>query len=268
MAIQDAAIIKTQLGSAYLADSFQFLDKLPANIAQLIFSSPPFSGVADNDHLNSVSEGHADWLMKFIKQFERLLSPGGNVVIELGSTRTSSFMGRRVDCFEIIARACREEGWHLIQEFYWYNPKFLGNSNYGDEETPVSFRDAVTICCWFSRQSEMKPDLRRVSKFNNAFTLEYSNLLTLTDNADDENYIEACRSAGFEPHQDRFPCSFPHYFLELLTERGDLVLDPFAGSCTTGAVAEKLGRRWICIERNRDLLSTASLRFGRNEYSG
>jgi hypothetical protein len=50
-----------------------------------------------------------------------------------------------------------------------------------------------------------------------------------------------------------------------LTEPGDLVLDPFAGSNTTGAVAEKLGRRWIAIEKDPTYAKDSELRFGEPE---
>ena len=41
----------------------------------------------------------------------------------------------------------------------------------------------------------------------------------------------------------------------MLTDRGDLVLDPFAGSCTTGAISEWMEREWICIEQEEDYLA-------------
>jgi site-specific DNA-methyltransferase (cytosine-N4-specific) len=44
------------------------------------------------------------------------------------------------------------------------------------------------------------------------------------------------------------PIGLPSFFIKFLTERRDLVLDPFAGSNTTGAAAEQLGRRWLAIE--------------------
>jgi site-specific DNA-methyltransferase (cytosine-N4-specific) len=47
----------------------------------------------------------------------------------------------------------------------------------------------------------------------------------------------------------------------MLTDPGDLVVDPFAGSCVTGAVAERLGRRWICYEINEVYLRGAIGRF-------
>lgn len=42
--------------------------------------------------------------------------------------------------------------------------------------------------------------------------------------------------------------ALPEFFIRMLTNRGDLVVDPFAGSCVTGEVAERLSRRWICVE--------------------
>jgi len=53
----------------------------------------------------------------------------------------------------------------------------------------------------------------------------------------------------------------PRFFIEFLTEPGDLVLDPFAGSNTTGAVAEELRRKWIAIEKNREYAEDSELRF-------
>ena len=53
----------------------------------------------------------------------------------------------------------------------------------------------------------------------------------------------------------------PRFFIEFLTEPGNLVLDPFAGSNTTGAVAEQLGRKWIAIEKNRTYAKDSELRF-------
>jgi site-specific DNA-methyltransferase (cytosine-N4-specific) len=51
------------------------------------------------------------------------------------------------------------------------------------------------------------------------------------------------------------------FFMEFLTEPGDLVLDPFAGSNTTGAVAEVMKRRWIAIEANPVYVAGSRSRF-------
>ena len=58
-----------------------------------------------------------------------------------------------------------------------------------------------------------------------------------------------------------FPAALPEFFLKLLTEDGDLVLDPFAGSNTTGAVAESLGLRWIAVELVESYLEASRFRF-------
>ncbi|WP_439613289.1 DNA methyltransferase, partial [Reyranella sp.] len=59
----------------------------------------------------------------------------------------------------------------------------------------------------------------------------------------------------------RFPPQLPEYFIRFLTEPGDFVLDPFGGSCVTGAVAETLDRRWACCEMSEEYLEGALARF-------
>jgi DNA modification methylase len=64
-----------------------------------------------------------------------------------------------------------------------------------------------------------------------------------------------------ETHPARFPEKLPAFFIDFLTEPRDVVLDFFAGSNTTGAAAEKAGRRWISFESNYDYLASSIFRF-------
>jgi len=64
-----------------------------------------------------------------------------------------------------------------------------------------------------------------------------------------------------KPQPARFPLELPGFFIKFLTDVGDTVLDIFAGSNTTGAAAEHLGRHWIAFENNRMYLATSSFRF-------
>jgi site-specific DNA-methyltransferase (cytosine-N4-specific) len=68
---------------------------------------------------------------------------------------------------------------------------------------------------------------------------------------------------GIKPHPARFPADLPEYFIRMLTDPGDFVFDPFAGSCVTGEVAERLARKWVCAELVRDYLDGALGRFER-----
>jgi site-specific DNA-methyltransferase (cytosine-N4-specific) len=76
-----------------------------------------------------------------------------------------------------------------------------------------------------------------------------------------------CAKAGLKPHPARFPTTFAAFFIEFLTEPDDVILDPFAGSNTTGFVAERLNRRWVSIEMNEQYLRGAKLRFEAAEPS-
>jgi DNA modification methylase len=66
---------------------------------------------------------------------------------------------------------------------------------------------------------------------------------------------------GLKIHPARFPAALPDFFIRLLTDTDDIVLDPFAGTNTFGMVAEKLGRRWVAIEMEEDYLRASKFRF-------
>lgn len=74
-------------------------------------------------------------------------------------------------------------------------------------------------------------------------------------------YQAYCREHGLAMHPARMPEQLVEFFVEFLTDAGDLVVDPFAGSNTTGAVAERLGRKWLAIEANPEYVQASRSRF-------
>lgn len=87
------------------------------------------------------------------------------------------------------------------------------------------------------------------------------NLIECGNNESNSYYIKESKRRGHKIHPARFPAALPSFFIRLLTDPGDSVLDPFAGSNTTGWIAESLGRRWVAIEKNREYAKDSQLRF-------
>jgi site-specific DNA-methyltransferase (cytosine-N4-specific) len=87
------------------------------------------------------------------------------------------------------------------------------------------------------------------------------NVLEIANTASNTHYLRACRTLDIDPHPARFPRQLPEFFIKFLTEPGDLVIDIFAGSNTTGQVAEDLGRKWLAFETQAAYLSPSQLRF-------
>jgi site-specific DNA-methyltransferase (cytosine-N4-specific) len=87
------------------------------------------------------------------------------------------------------------------------------------------------------------------------------NLLALANTESNGRYQDYCREKGLPIHPARFPATIPEYFIRLLTDPGDVVLDPFAGSCVTGEAAEYTLRRWMCCEISKPYLEGAVARF-------
>jgi site-specific DNA-methyltransferase (cytosine-N4-specific) len=87
------------------------------------------------------------------------------------------------------------------------------------------------------------------------------NLIAASNTSSMDVYQRRCREEGIKAHPARFPQALPEFIINLCTEEGDTVLDPFAGSNTTGAVAERLKRKWIAFELNENYLRGSQFRF-------
>ncbi|AZQ09209.1 Modification methylase PvuII [Shewanella khirikhana] len=87
------------------------------------------------------------------------------------------------------------------------------------------------------------------------------NSFAFSNTSSNDYYHRKCRDLGIIPHPARMPEGLAAFFIQMLTDENDLVLDPFGGSNTTGYTAQTLGRRWISIEAQEEYLKHSKIRF-------
>jgi DNA modification methylase len=282
----------TALGRAFHADALDVLRQLPEDSVALVLTSPPFALKRQKAYGNVTPAEYIDWLWPFAVEIYRVLRPDGSFVLDLGGAWNTGSGTRSLYQYELILRLARV--FHLAQEFYWYNPSKLPTPAEWVTIRRTRVKDAVNTLWWLSKTTEPNADNRRVlrpysrsmhrllregyepatrpsqHKLGPHFRRDNGgaippNVLTVPNTRSRDPYIQRCRAAGLPVHPARFPAAVPEFFIRFLTEPGQLVVDPFAGSNATGAAAEQLGRRWLACEINGDYVAGSRFRFGQTE---
>lgn len=262
------------------------------NRVQLIFTSPPFPLNTKKRYGNLVGEDYLKWLVSFGPLFRNALTPTGSIVIELGNswepgTPTMSTLGLRA-----LLRFQEENELHLCQEFICHNSARLPSPAQWVTIERIRAKDSYTRLWWLSPTPRPKADNRQVltpyspsmkrlirtGRYNagkrpsehvisqHSFKKDHggaipASVLVVPNTRPSDAYQDYCRAASLELHPARMPAALPDFFIRFLTEPGDLVLDPFGGSNTTGAAAEELGRRWVAIEPTEQYVKGSMGRF-------
>ena len=94
-----------------------------------------------------------------------------------------------------------------------------------------------------------------------------SNVIAVPNTDSNSRYQRLARENDLDLHPARFPNALPEFFIKFLTEPGDLVVDPFAGSNATGEMAEILGRNWVAVDMQEEYLAASSFRFEKLRHS-
>lgn len=284
-------IYKTDYGKAYKADSLELIPKLFKNESvNLILTSPPFALTRQKEYGNKQELEYIEWFLKFAEEFYRILKKDGSLVIDLGGAYLPGHPTRSIYQFELLVKMCREHKFFLAQEFFHYNPSRLPTPAEWVTIRRIRVKDSVNVVWWLSKSENPKSDNRKVLKpysesmialLKNGYTAKLRpsghdiskkfsndnggaippNLLTLANTESNSHYMKQCKIKGIKPHPARFPKDFAEFFIKFLTNEDDLILDPFAGSNTTGFVADRLSRKWIAIEINESYLNGSKLRF-------
>ncbi|MEK8090161.1 site-specific DNA-methyltransferase [Thermithiobacillus plumbiphilus] len=87
------------------------------------------------------------------------------------------------------------------------------------------------------------------------------NAFSMANSASNDYFHRECKKRGVTPHPARMPLGLASFFIEFLTDKDDLVLDPFAGSNTTGYSAAIAGRHWVSIDAQDTYVEQSLIRF-------
>lgn len=284
-------LYKTALGKAYCADSLKILKTIPSDSINLVITSPPYALRRKKSYGNVTPEEYAGWFWPFAQEIHRVLKPTGSFVLDIGGSWNKGEPTRTLYHFELLLNLCGSQGlFFLAQEFYWYNPAKLPAPAQWVTIERVRVKDAVNPIWWLSKSSRPRASNRNVLKpytksMENLLLKGYNqgqrpsghvispkwnkrqkgaippNLIIAANTRSNDNYLRACKEFKLEVHPARFVDAIPEFFIKFLTRRGDIVLDPFSGSNVVGEVAERLKRKWMSVEINKNYVVGSAFRF-------
>lgn len=232
-------------------DTFKFLDKIKSESIDMIFADPPYflsnGGISNSggkivsvdkgswDKVSSFEEKH-DFNKRWIGKAKRILKPNGTIWIS-GSMHNIYSVGV----------ALEQEGFKLMNNITWQK------SNPAPNLTKKYFTHSTETIIW-ARKKESKPK----HYFN------YELMLNLNFGKQMTDVWKGSTTNKSEKKYGKHPTQKPEYLLERIilssTKIGDMILDPFVGSGTTGVVAKKLERKFIGIDNSLEYLDIAKKR--------
>jgi DNA modification methylase len=279
----------TGLGAAYVGDSLDLMKLLPPRSVNAIITSPPYALRYKKSYGNPDPDAYVDWFLGFAPEFQRVLKSDGSLVLEIGGAWNPGQPTRSIYHFELLVRLVKEVGFHLAEEFFWFNRARMPSPAEWVNVQRIRVKDAVTPIWWLSLTPRPRANNRNVLRPYSADMLRLlskgynrgkrpsghvankferdnggaipPNLIELAHTNSNDGYQEYCRKLGLTAHPARFPRQVPEFFVKFLTRKGDLVLDPFCGSNMTGYIAEKLGRRWLAFDLKAEYLRGSLGRF-------
>ena len=259
---------------------------------QLIFTSPPFPLNRKKKYGNRTGQDYIEWLADLAMPLVRYLKNNGSIAIELGNSWEPGKPSMSTLALRALLTFQERGKLELCQQFVCSNRAKLPSPAQWVNVERIRVKDAFTHVWWMSPTDRPKANNRRVlvpysSAMKNLLeTQKYnagkrpsehsigeksflndnggaipSNVIEVTNTHATDTYLRYCKMNDITPHPARMPMKLAEFFIEFLTEPGDLVIDPFGGSNVTGAAAESLNRRWISIESEPKYAEASMARF-------
>jgi DNA modification methylase len=252
-------------------DCEDVLKAIPDSSIDLIFTSPPYADQRISTYGGIKPDRYVEWFLPKADQFFRVLKPDGSFVLNIKERVVNG--ERSTYVLELILEL-RKRGWLWTEEYIWHKK----NSHPG--KWPNRFRDSWERLLHFTKQKNFKmyqdavmvpvgdwsktrlknlseTDKKRDnSKVGSGFGKNISNWVG-RDLVYPSNVLHMATECNNQQHSAVFPLELPEWFINLFTQPGDVVLDPFNGSGTTCVSANQLGRQYLGIDIAEDYCKLA-----------
>lgn len=252
-------------------DCETILKSFPEDCVDLIFTSPPYADSRKRTYGGIHPDDYVKWFLPRSEQFLRVLKPTGTFILNI---KEKAINGERHTYVIELILAMKKQGWRWTEELIWHK------KNCYPGKWPNRFRDAWERLLQFNKTARFKmfqdevmipmgdwaetrlrnlsetDKIRDESKVNSGFGKNVSNWVN-RNWVYPTNVLHLSTECSNRNHSAAFPQSLPKWFIQLFTEKNDVVLDPFVGSGTTAFAAKKIERNYIGIDVNEDYCKTA-----------
>ncbi|MCB2088307.1 MAG: site-specific DNA-methyltransferase, partial [Sphingomonadaceae bacterium] len=241
---QFAEAVELPLGQILTGDCVESMRRLPDACIDLVFADPPYNlqlggdlNRPDGSQVDAVTDEwdrfdsfktYDDFTRAWLTEAKRVLKPDGALWV----------IGSYHNIFRVGA-ILQDLGFWILNDIVWRKsnpmPNFKG----------TRFTNAHETLIWASQGEKAKYQFnyRAMKTLNDELQMRSDWVLPICSGG------ERLKEGGHKVHPTQKPESLLYRVLLSTTEKGDVVLDPFFGTGTTGAVAKRLGREWIGCER-------------------
>lgn len=243
-------------------DCREELAGVPTDSVDLIVTSPPYADRRAKTYGGVKPDEYVDWFLPITAELRRVLKPSGTFVLNIKELAVNG--ERHTYVIELILEM-KKQGWFWTEEFVWHK------KNCYPGKWPNRFRDAWERLLQFNKERKFKMNqeavmvpvgdwyenrmrnlsetdqIRDESKVGSGFGKKVENWVG-RDMVYPTNVLHGATECGNRNHSAVFPYWLPEWFIDLFTDPGDTVLDPFMGSGTTAFASLDKGRDVIGIE--------------------
>jgi len=261
-------------GSILEGDCLDHLKEFDDGFFDLIVTSPPYADSRRKTYGGIHPDDYVEWFLPRSAEFLRVLKPTGTFILNIKERVMNG--ERHTYVIELILEM-RKQGWLWTEEFIWHK------RNCYPGKWPNRFRDAWERCLQFNKQKKFhmyqeevmvpvgswsgarlrnlsETDRRRdESKVQSGFGKKIANWVG-RENVYPTNVLHLATECGNKNHSAVFPVNLPQWFIKLFTKEDEWVLDPFAGSGTTGVAALQTSRKFVLIDTNPEYCRMAKER--------
>jgi len=286
-------VFETELGTALWAEAEAASGIIADRTVQTILTSPPYPLIKAKKYGGRRGEEYLTWLLSLAKDWHRILADDGSLMLNLADVYLPGTPTLSLYQEKLLIALVEDLGFHLAQKIIWQNPCKMPSSAWVTVRR-VRVNNSTESIFWLGKGANPKANNRRVLRpyaegakhigrgdsgkkrpsghgdWKGGFQTNHGgsippNLIVAANSTSNDAYCRGCREQGLPVHPARFPASIPEMLVNLTTDPGDLVYDPFGGSCMTAAACEKLGRRWVTNDKSLAYLRGGVLRFPGSE---
>ena len=231
-------MLKDMINTVICGDCLEVIKEIEDNSISLLITSPPYN-VGMSYELELSEQDYYEFLLSYFIKLKRVLKPDGRICWNVPYQMYTKKMKHEISQWYLSVKALTTASLNIRDNITW-------NQSYSDNDT-----------AWGSWISASSPWLRHQTEaIIIGYNQQWKKLNSGTNTITRDEFLKYVLDIWNMPcarrdwyHPAPFPEELPYRCIQLFSYKEDIILDTFAGSCTTAIAAIKTNRNWICIEK-------------------